>query len=75
MCIHVYTIWVYAYICFVTSCEYKAYYMHIIYFMYNIRAPLSQDVDIKVIGLVYKMLSAKQLKFAQLLRDALIAKV
>ena len=39
------------------------------------RSPLSQDGDIKVINLVYKMLSAKQLKFAQLLRDALIAKV
>ena len=36
---------------------------------------LSQEVDVKVIGLVYMMLSAKQLKFAQLLRDALIAKV
>lgn len=29
----------------------------------------------KVVNLVYKMLLAKQLKFAQLLRDALIAKV
>ena len=45
--------------------------VHLIY----IRSALSQDIDIKVINLVYKMLSAKQLKFAQLLRDALIAKV
>ena len=36
---------------------------------------LSQEIDVKVIGLVYMMLSAKQLKFAQLLRDALITKV
>ena len=36
---------------------------------------LSQEIDVKVIGLVYMMLSTKQLKFAQLLRDALITKV
>lgn len=41
----------------------------------SVKTPLNQDVDIKVINLVYKMLSAKQLKFAQLLRDALIAKL
>jgi len=39
------------------------------------RVSLSQEIDVKVIGLVYMMLSAKQLKFAQLLRDALIARV
>ena len=52
--------------------------MQILYSCYDVmhcRSPLSQDADIKVINLVYKMLSAKQLKFAQLLRDALIAKV
>ncbi|XP_065918716.1 rap guanine nucleotide exchange factor 1-like [Dysidea avara] len=41
----------------------------------NIKMGLSQEIDVKVIGLVYMMLSTKQLKFAQLLRDALITKL